>query len=94
MPFAHVLRPLASQAALRRSCINPQISRTLRRRYARAAVAVPKQRSVLLAAPTKAELEEAELEVDLDLAGNDEACVTITDRAAEVRHWIVVLNKG
>jgi hypothetical protein len=87
------IRLLTSQSTWRRSNVNLLNSRPRReipRRFASTSTAlVPKERSVLLGRPTREQLEESDL--DLEVLREEEASVVITQRAAEVSFILILL---
>lgn len=83
MNFARAFRSLTTQSTCRRYNVNPIIYRETIKRFASSSTAtIPKARSVLLGKPSKAQLEEAD--VDVDVLDEPEANVVITQRAADV----------
>jgi len=82
MNFARAFRSFTAQSTCRRYNVAPLTVRSSFRGYASTSTQlIPKDRSVLLEKPTKQQLEEAEL--DLNPVDEPEACVLITQRAAE-----------
>jgi hypothetical protein len=91
MNISRVFRSFTIQSTCRRYNVYPNNHiKTIRRCASTSATSVPKARSVLLVKPTKAQLEEAD--VDLDVISDPEANVIITQRAAEV-HYISANSK-